>query len=190
MMPLTTHNETIVSEFTHQAETFNACPAALAAETLDQLVAVAGPEPAERWLDAACGPGIVCRRLAPLVRTVYGIDLAPAMIAVARREAANADIGNVSFEVGDATAIRHMDANFDGGLTRFTLHHLPVPSRLFGETICWRSLKPMGSVGAGCSSCSSWLALRMSPKSASAAFRSGWGNALVSHRHCSPTPGR
>jgi SAM-dependent methyltransferase len=128
-----THQETVVGEFSRQAETFNASQVANAARPLDQLIEMADPDPSERWLDAACGPGIVTRRLAPLVQAVHGVDLAPAMIDVARREAARADLRNVSFEVGDATASGPALASFDGGLSRFAIHHVPLPDRLFGE---------------------------------------------------------
>jgi SAM-dependent methyltransferase len=138
------HNETIVSEFTRQAETFNTSSAALAAEMLDQVVALADPKMAEHWLDAACGPGIVCRRLAPLVRAAHGIDLAPAMIEVARREASSRAIVNVSFEVMDATATAFGTSSFDAGLTRFAMHHVPLPHRLFDELV--RVVRPGGKI--------------------------------------------
>jgi len=48
-------DETLQSEFTHQAEGFNRSAVAHAAETLDALVEFAAPSPAERWLDVACG---------------------------------------------------------------------------------------------------------------------------------------
>jgi SAM-dependent methyltransferase len=137
------HDETIVREFTHQAETFNMSSAALAPETLDHLVALADPQMAEHWLDAACGPGIVCRRLAPLVRRAHGIDLAPAMIEVAR-EASSRGIGNVSFEVMDATATAFATGSFDAALTRFAIHHMPLPHRLFDELA--RVVRPDGKI--------------------------------------------
>ncbi|MGZ4250563.1 MAG: hypothetical protein ACXVUE_19930 [Solirubrobacteraceae bacterium] len=54
-------DDTVISEFTHQAESFNASPSSRAGETLDGLVRVAAPEPHERWLEVACGPGIISR---------------------------------------------------------------------------------------------------------------------------------
>ncbi len=127
------HDQTIVSEFTQQAETFNVSAAARAAQTLDDLVALADPHRSEHWLEAACGPGIVSRRLAPLVRHVHGIDLTPAMIDVARREAEQVGIDNATFDVGDAAATDLQSASVDGAIARFTVHHVPVPSRLFDE---------------------------------------------------------
>ncbi|MEA2458844.1 MAG: hypothetical protein QOC95_1816 [Thermoleophilaceae bacterium] len=140
--PEAMQDETIVSEFTHQAETFNASAVARAAASLEELVRLASPAPDERWLEVACGPGIVSRELAPLVREVHGIDMTPAMVDLARREAAAAGIGNATFEVGDATALPLPDASVDGAVARFTIHHVPVPGRLFEELA--RVLRPGG----------------------------------------------
>src|SRR6476620_3990021 len=89
------HEDTIVGEFTRQAESFNTAAVANAAETLDELVAFASPGAGERWLEAACGPGLVSRVLARSVREVVGVDATPAMISLARREAAG--LANVRF---------------------------------------------------------------------------------------------
>jgi SAM-dependent methyltransferase len=137
-------DDDIVSEFTQQAETFNTSAVARAAETLDELVRVAAPESTDRWLEVACGPGIVSRTLAPLVREVHGVDMTPAMVDVARREAAAAGLGNATFEVGDATALALADDSVDGAVARFTIHHVPVPGRLFDELA--RVVRPGGAV--------------------------------------------
>jgi ubiquinone/menaquinone biosynthesis C-methylase UbiE len=120
----------LIAEFTHQAESFNAAAVPHAAEVLDGLVRLAAPQPHQRWLDVACGPGIVTRKLAAHVREVHGVDVTPAMVAIARREAAAAGLSNVSFAVADANALDVGSASVDGVVTRFAIHHMPVPSRL------------------------------------------------------------
>jgi AcrR family transcriptional regulator/protein-L-isoaspartate O-methyltransferase len=137
-----TARDVVVGEFTQQAESFNASAVARAPETLDQLVAFAAPHPDEHWLDAACGPGVVARALAPRVRAVHGVDITPAMVELARREAAG--LSNATFAVGDATALDAPDGEFDGALSRFSIHHLPVPGRLFEELA--RVVRPGGTV--------------------------------------------
>lgn len=134
----------IIAEFTQQAESFNRSSVATAQGTLDALVELASPAPGERWLDAACGPGIVCRRLAAHVAEVHGVDMTPAMIAVARREAAAAGLSNTSYAVGDATALELENGSMDGALARFTIHHVPVPGRVVGELA--RVVRPGGRV--------------------------------------------
>jgi ubiquinone/menaquinone biosynthesis C-methylase UbiE len=138
------HHRLVERAFTEQAATFNASAVANAAELLDALVHGAQPQRSQRWLDAACGPGVTSRRLAPLVASVLGVDLTPAMVDLARREAAAAGVDNVTFELGDATATRFEPGTFDGAVTRFSLHHLPVPARLLDELA--RVVTPGGTV--------------------------------------------
>lgn len=52
-------------------------------------------------VDAGCGNGRQSRALAPLFPRVLGIDLAPAAVAIARRE--SADLPHLRFEVDDLT---------------------------------------------------------------------------------------
>ncbi len=135
----------MVSEFTHQSETFNASFQRAPDATLAALVAAAGTD--GRWLDAACGPGLITRALSAYVDGVHGIDLTPAMIDVARREAADAGLTNATFARGDATALEFADASFDGALTRFSVHHMPRPGRMVCELA--RVVRPGGSVLLG-----------------------------------------
>lgn len=144
MMRGAMHDDTLMAAFTEQAETFNTSAVAHSAPALDDLVALAGPQTSERWLDAACGPGIITRRLAPLVREARGIDLTEAMVDVARRESARAGLANATFAVGDATATGAAAASFDGAVTRFSVHHLPLPIRLVEELA--RVVRPGGAV--------------------------------------------
>jgi SAM-dependent methyltransferase len=137
-------SEEIVGEFTHQSETFGASVVARSARTLDELVRLAAPRAGERWLDVACGPGIISRRLAGEVAAVHGVDVTPAMIDVARREAAAAGTDNATFELGDATALTATDAAYDGVITRFSLHHIPAPGRVLAEMA--RVVRPGGAV--------------------------------------------
>lgn len=123
----------MIAGFTAQAESFSSSRVATDAEQLDAIIAIGDPRPGERWLEAACGPGLIARRLAPRVGEVHGYDVTPAMIAVARREAIAHGLENVRFEVGDATALPVPDGRFDGALTRFSIHHIPLPARMLRE---------------------------------------------------------
>lgn len=113
-----------------------------AQETLAGLVRFAAPSRDERWLEAACGPGLIARALAPLTGAVVGVDATPAMVELARREAAG--LANVAFALGDAAALEYGDGEFDGAVTRFSLHHIPVPSRVVAELA--RVVRPGGTV--------------------------------------------
>src|ERR1700742_3368845 len=137
-----THSASIRDEFAHQADSFARSPTMSLAETLDVVVELA-PEDAEaRWVEIACGPGLIARAMAPRVGSVLGLDLTPAMIEKARADAAAAGVENVSFEVGDATALDLPDDSLDGAITRFSLHHIPAPVRVLEEMR--RVVKPGG----------------------------------------------
>lgn len=138
------HAASIVAGFTAQAESFNTSAVAADGDMLDRITAWAQPGRDECWLEAACGPGLIARRLAPEVAAVTGFDLTPAMIAVAKREAATAGLDNATFTIGDATALPVADGFFDCAVSRFSLHHIPVPERLITEMA--RVVKPGGKL--------------------------------------------
>lgn len=137
-------DEEIVAEFTHQAATFNTSAAARDLPTLEEIMRVAAPRMDERWLEVACGPGILSRQLAARANAVHGVDMTPAMIEVARREAAAAGIGNATFAVGDATALDLPTASVDGAIARFAIHHIPAPVRMVQELA--RVVRPGGRI--------------------------------------------
>ena len=134
----------LIDEFTHQAESFNRSAVMRSADTLGVLVDAIPASADERWIDVACGPGLITRELAPRVREALGVDLTPAMIEVARREAGAQGLTNVGFALGDATALDLPDGSFDGAVTRFSLHHIPLPGRVVAEMA--RVVRPGGHV--------------------------------------------
>jgi len=142
--PATEPSRRIVQEFTHQAEAFNRAPVMHSDPALADLVADLPAEPRDRWLDVACGTGIVARALAPRVREVVGVDLTPAMLDLARRGAATAGLHNAAFIAGDATALSFPDGTFDGAVTRFSIHHMPAAEPILAEMV--RVVRPGGWV--------------------------------------------
>jgi SAM-dependent methyltransferase len=138
------HSASIRDEFAYQADAFARSPTMSLAETLDVVVDLAPSDPEARWVEVACGPGLIARALAPRVDSVLGLDLTPAMVEKARADAAAAGVENVSFELGDATALGLPDDAFDGAITRFSLHHIPAPVRVLEEMR--RVVKPGGWV--------------------------------------------
>jgi SAM-dependent methyltransferase len=137
------HDDAIVGSFTAQAESFNASPAMNAGEALDTLVELAGAA-GGTWLEVACGPGILARRLARTAGSVVGVDLTPAMLATAVREAARAGLANVAFVLADVYRLPLPDAGVDGAATRFSLHHLALPRLALAEVA--RVVRPGGVV--------------------------------------------
>jgi SAM-dependent methyltransferase len=127
------HDDRIRDEFTKQSVTFGQAPVMRANETLGAFLELVPASAEARWLEVACGPGIIACALAERVGEVVGFDLTPAMVETARIDAAALDLSNVSFGVGDATALEIGDDAFDGAVTRFSLHHIPAPGRVLAE---------------------------------------------------------
>ena len=84
----------------------------ITSEIHEALVAALHGQPGQRWLDIATGTGAVALRAAKTGAEVTGVDLAPALIEIARRNAATLGL-NVRFETGDAEALPYEEASFD-----------------------------------------------------------------------------
>ena len=138
------HERTLTHAFTAQADSFNRSGAANDRALLDALLQQAAPRADQHWLEAACGPGVISRSLAPYVAAVHGIDLTPAMVELAQRSAVAAGLSNATFTVDDVTATGLADDSFDAAITRFSLHHIPAPGRVLDELA--RVVRPGGAV--------------------------------------------
>ena len=77
-----------------------------------ELVARLAPKRGERWLDLATGTGAGALRAALAGARVTGQDLAPDLVATARRLAVEQDV-EIRFDVGDAEHLPYAAASFD-----------------------------------------------------------------------------
>ena len=97
---------------------------ALVGDLLDEMKDV------RRCLDAGCGPGqftiLVAERLPAL--EMWGIDLAPTMIELARgHAAASPAAARLHFEVADVAKLPFPDGHFDAVLSSGSIKHWPDP---------------------------------------------------------------
>ena len=96
---------------------------------------------AGRVADLGCGPGRIAAHLhgLGLGLEVFGIDLSPAMVAVARR-----DHPELAFAVGSMAALDVEDGSLVGVVAWYSVIHIPPPARpaLFAELA--RVLRPGG----------------------------------------------
>jgi len=92
-------------------------------------------------LDAGCGTGFLTFELAGRGHHVTGIDFAPAMLAEARRKAAERGVA-VRLEQADAEQLPFPPASFDIAISRHLLWTLPHPEAAINEWI--RVLRPGG----------------------------------------------
>jgi len=81
-----------------------------------EAVNVASPQPGEHALDVACGTGIAVRLAAPRVAPggrVAGLDIDPAMIALARTLAGDVSGAPIDWHCASAMAMPFDEASFD-----------------------------------------------------------------------------
>jgi ubiquinone/menaquinone biosynthesis C-methylase UbiE len=98
-----------------------------------------------RMLDIGCGPGhiplLVADRLADC--TVVAVDLAPAMLAIARRKLdASPHKDRIELVLGDAKALELEGGSFDAVFSNTILHHMTDPRPFLREAA--RVLRPGG----------------------------------------------
>jgi ubiquinone/menaquinone biosynthesis C-methylase UbiE len=84
----------------------------------------------EDVLDAGCGTGLTTLRIAERCPgcKVYGVDLSPKMIEVARNDAAKRGL-DVDLRIGSITDLPYPDESFDVVLTNIMFHHLDLAEK-------------------------------------------------------------
>lgn len=99
----------------------------------ERLLGLVAPQGCERALDLACGPATLARVFAPRVQWIAGLDLTPAMLQRARREAAERQLGNFAVVGGNALETPFDDESFDMVVTSYSIHHLPDAAGALSE---------------------------------------------------------
>src|SRR5271167_3176306 len=117
-------------QFTRTAEVFGDFAVSTRAGDAELLARMVGAESSDRAVDLACGPGTLALRFARHVRWICGLDLTPAMLERARRSAAEDNLNNLDFAVGDAQALPFGGSTLDVVVSSFSLHHIPDPARV------------------------------------------------------------
>ncbi len=102
------------------------------------------PREGERQLDLACGTGRVAELAATAGASVVGIDLAPALIEVAKRRAGERGL-EIDYRVGDCEALDGVhDASFDVVSSSFGIMFAPDHPAAAGEVA--RVTRPGGRI--------------------------------------------
>lgn len=114
-------------------ERYEAELAAFTAPVRDALIEELRLEEDDVVLELAAGTGGLGRAIAGEVREVRSIDLAPGMVAAARRRAADAGLANVRCEVADARDLPFDDATVDAVVCQMGLMLMPEPAAAVAE---------------------------------------------------------
>ena len=93
-------------------------------------------------LDVGCGTGVHLESYAEAGAACHGVDLSPAMLAVARDRLGD----SVRLSVGSATELPHDDDTFDVVLASLFLHELTEANRRRTLASMFRVVKPDGAV--------------------------------------------
>jgi SAM-dependent methyltransferase len=112
------------------------------------LLEIVPARPGEAVLDVATGPGTVARlaaRLAGSEGRVVGVDVSPAMLAIARAWAPAVGAASIEYVEASGTAMPVPDAAFDVAYCQQGLQHMSDPLAALREIR--RALKPAGRIG-------------------------------------------
>ena len=129
----TTHEQSILDQFTRQAIPFSTSPSIKDEIALNLLIQASGAGPDDTVLDVACGPGLLVCAFARVVHHATGIDLTPAMLDGARKLQAEKGLTNVTWKHGDVLPLPFPDASFSIVTSRFAFHHFLDPLAVLGE---------------------------------------------------------
>ncbi len=130
---MTTHQESIIDQFTRQAIPFTQLYAHSNQESLDLLVEMAGASDRDTVLDVACGSGIVACAFAKVADRVIGIDITPAMLEQASVLAERKGLKNLSWQQGDIEKLPFPDESFSIVTSRYAFHHFLQPDVVMSE---------------------------------------------------------
>jgi SAM-dependent methyltransferase len=116
-------------------------------EAGELVVDRAGVEPGDDVLDVACGTGNATIPAAKVGARVTGLDFAPALLEIAREQAADAMV-EIDFVEGDAQELPFDDASFDAVVSTFGHMFAPDHARTAAEMK--RVLRPGGAIAVAC----------------------------------------
>jgi SAM-dependent methyltransferase len=111
------------AQFGAQAEAYRHSAVHAQGADLDALVAIAKSRPGCRVLDLGCGGGHVTLNVAPHAVAITAYDLAPEMLAVTVKAAADRGLGNVTAQQGTVEVLPFADGQFDCVFSRYSAHH-------------------------------------------------------------------
>ncbi|PIV08806.1 16S rRNA (cytosine(1402)-N(4))-methyltransferase [Candidatus Roizmanbacteria bacterium CG17_big_fil_post_rev_8_21_14_2_50_39_7] len=132
-----------IEEFSKWAENYdNPLTSITFRKTNEKIVQLLNPKRNSSFLDVGCGSGILIKNLLALNSNIklYGLDITPKMVEVAKRKFGNEP--NVEITLGSAVKMPYQDNTFDYVTCASSFHHHPDPLQSAKEMV--RVLKPGG----------------------------------------------
>jgi rsbT co-antagonist protein RsbR len=99
----------------------------------EKMAEISGVGKDSEVADVGTGTGFVAAGIAPRVKRVVGVDNAPAMLAVARKNLTALGVSNVNLKVGEATRLPLEDGSVDAAFANMVLHHAEHPTAMLLE---------------------------------------------------------
>jgi ubiquinone/menaquinone biosynthesis C-methylase UbiE len=115
----------------------------------DRIVTLAEPQPADIVVDVGAGTGLLTLALAPSVRTVWAIDVSPAMTEYVHAKARSAALDNVAQVTATAVSLPLVDGAASLVVSNYCYHHLRDEHKERALAEAFRVLRPGGRIIIG-----------------------------------------
>jgi cyclopropane fatty-acyl-phospholipid synthase-like methyltransferase len=110
----------------------------------EAVVSLLELNPGHTVVDMGCGTGAFALNAAPLVKTVFAVDVSKAMLEYCKQLAAQRSLPNIVFRHGGFLTYEHDADPVDAVVSTAVLHHLPDFWKYLGLLRIHRLLKPGG----------------------------------------------
>ncbi len=110
----------------------------------DRILAAAEPAAGDTVADIGAGTGLLALALADRVRSVWAIDISPAMLAYLEAKAESADVRNVRCVAASAVSLPLVDESVDLVVSNYCFHHLDDAGKARAIREVARILRPGG----------------------------------------------